>query len=163
MLTLPQTATLGAVHIAVFVRRVLLPLVTDVRTDAVPTGLGNVVANKGGAALAMQFGGTRIAFIAAHLTAHHHKTEQRNADFHRLNATLRLTPAMETQGAQGAPAELSMPLAAQFDHVFWFGDLNYRINGNRRIVEETVKQGLTEVFCGLYFGRNWEHFSCETL
>lgn len=29
--------------------------------------------------------------------------------------------------------------------MFWAGDLNYRINGNRRIVEETVKQGLIEV------------------
>jgi phosphatidylinositol-bisphosphatase len=34
---------------------------------------------------------------------------------------------------------------AKYDRIFWCGDLNYRINGNRRIVENLVNKSYLEV------------------
>ncbi len=113
------------------------------------------MSNKCGVAVSFKFGDTKLLFIAAHLTSHHNKVEQRNADYHRINSLLTLTtPSFSPsstlqQQQQQPPPQPPQPqknsVLEQFDYVFWFGDLNYRINGNRKIVEETVKQSLTEV------------------
>jgi hypothetical protein len=137
--------TLGAMHLGVFIHKELLSLVSEVKTDVVSTGIGNVVGNKGGIGVSLKLGElmfffllllffltlihnslgqTSFLFILGHLSAHPKNVEARNSDQSSLNGK---------------------SIVDYFDRVFWFGDLNYRINGNRRIVEDLVKQHLTEV------------------
>ena len=191
--------TLCALHIAVFVRTSLLPLVSNVQVAHVANGLGNgTIGNKGAVALAMCVGRTSFLFINAHFAAHQTKVEQRNADFARIDTMLPLCPqkpkhavtvdggaalpptpsadGTEEQAAAAAaaaavsaatPAAGTVPSAiaivpdspspgaataaaaassaaaaassssasARFDRAFWFGDLNYRVNGNREMVD----------------------------
>jgi hypothetical protein len=143
---------LCAIHVAVFVRLPLLPLVSHVQSAHVATGIGNgTLGNKGGVAIGLAIGRTSFLFVNAHFAAHQHKTEQRNADWQRIDSSLPLRPPQRN----GSPKDVAMVLpsprpagevvengggeggstTARFDRAFWFGDLNYRINGNREMVD----------------------------
>ena len=93
------------------------------------------MGNKGGSAISLKFGDTSFLFVGAHLTAHLKNVEQRNQDYHRICNAILSTDGQQDMGT----------VCDHFDRVFFFGDLNYRINGNRRIVEDLVKQSLIEV------------------
>ncbi len=41
--------------------------------------------------------------------------------------------------------DTKLTLVERFDRVFWFGDLNYRINGNRKMVEDLIRKAYNEV------------------
>lgn len=81
-----------------------------------PTGIGHVLQNKGGVAVSMDFDGTSLCFVNAHLAAHQDMTERRNSDYVEICGGLK--------GHVGNPKQ---SLLSQFHHVFWMGDLNYRI------------------------------------
>ncbi|GAB9471951.1 Inositol polyphosphate 5-phosphatase [Globisporangium polare] len=170
--------SLTAIHNVVFVHESVLPLLSSIQSDAVATGLGNQLGNKGGVGIAFVIGRTSFAFVNCHFDAHQHNTEKRNGNFHRINQELRLFP-----GKQGVPSATASSISAHptssavtgqasldglgrtttsrfsmtsssgnnaatavqvgkkravsecFDRVFWFGDLNYRVNGTRRMVD----------------------------
>lgn len=61
--------------------------------------------------------------------------EQRNNDYNRICSSLLTEDGIQWEGT----------LCDHYDRVFFFGDLNYRINGNKRIVEDSVKRSLIEV------------------
>ena len=44
------------------------------------TGIGRVGLNKGGVGIAVRLGGTRFAFVGAHLAAHQSQCTRRNHD-----------------------------------------------------------------------------------
>lgn len=126
---------LVATHLAVFVRAALLPLVTRVETARVATGTGNVVGNKGGVGVGLGVGRTSLLFVNCHLPAHQHRVRERNQSFHRINTKLQLRQAV------GAPLAVS----DRFDRVFWMGDLNYRVNANRRMADDLLSRGMLNV------------------
>ena len=104
----------------------------DVQTAAVATGIGNTLGNKGGVALRCSVGSTSLLFVNAHLSAHQHAVAQRNADFHRIEAQLPLQPA----GRVSMRQRLEAPLSERgFDALVWLGDLNYRVDANRAVVD----------------------------
>jgi len=65
------------------------------------------------------FGPTSLAFISCHLAAHAPKLAQRNKNCQEILA--------ETARSIGCPV---VDAASQYDHVFWMGDLNYRVDLN---------------------------------
>jgi len=83
----------------------------------VATGVGSVIGNKGGLLTKLEFGSTSMCFVSSHLAAHSWKLKNRNKD-----GTLIL---QNTLGVLGTP---ELEFTMQFDHVFWVGDLNYRID-----------------------------------
>ena len=123
--------TLTAIHLAVFIKRELLPLVSHVQSAHVATGIGNKLGNKGGIGISFQLGRTSVLLINCHLSAHQHKVHERDKDFHRIDEQLPLRPPPGNSGADDA----SGGACACFDAVVWFGDLNYRIRGNRNAIE----------------------------
>ena len=64
----------GWIQMEVFLRRELLPMVTDVRRDAVSCGIGNVIGNKGGVGISFEYAGARLCFLNAHLAARTRRT-----------------------------------------------------------------------------------------
>ena len=125
--------TLVAIHLAVYVRTELnASAVRRVTSSTWATGLGNVLGNKGGCGVALDVGNTSFAFLTSHFHAHESKVDQRNADYHKINNKLRLR-----KGAN--------PISEKFDRVFWTGDLNYRVMGNRHMVDMLLEKGFTEV------------------
>lgn len=172
--------SLTAIHNVVFVHESVLPYLHNIQSDAVATGLGNQLGNKGGVGIAFSLGTTSLAFVNCHFDAHQHHVAKRNANFHRINQELQLFPAATsssqtigkttssrfsssslascssspppptataTAAGSGAAAvaarngsthavrRRTLPISESFDRVFWFGDLNYRINGTRRMID----------------------------
>jgi len=130
-----DSCTLMATHIAVFVKERLRKQVSDVETGAVATGVANTVGNKGGVAVSFILDQTSFLFVNSHFAAHQNEVDARNADFARINAELKLGRAASSESC----------VSDRFDRVFWSGDLNYRINGNRRIVDHALKREMYEV------------------
>ena len=97
-------------------RATLATRVRRVETARVGTGVGDVLGNKGAVACALRLeGGASLAFVGSHLQAFQAHVAGRNADFRDIVERLSL-------GHKG------LDLHAQYDHVFWCGDLNYRVD-----------------------------------
>ena len=198
----------GWIQMELFVRRELLPMVMDVKRDAVSCGIGNVVGNKGAVGLSFSYAGAHLCFLNAHLAAHKEKVKQRNADYHRIVKTM-FAPKGKGQKAKvggggggggttkkvkgnavapadasesnsgtawgdsasasssrdepGTPIDPDRPTpetpsmfgglskhqgwsaAEGFDLCVFMGDLNYRVEGNRRAVDVLMERGMMEV------------------
>ncbi|KAJ3297487.1 inositol polyphosphate 5-phosphatase [Borealophlyctis nickersoniae] len=132
------TETLVGTHLAVFVWKPYRLSVKRVDSHRVATGIGQVLGNKGGIGIAAKFEDTSILFVNSHLTAGHDKVAERNNDYKRINEELKL-PGFHARDAKYRET------VDRFDFVFWFGDLNYRINGTRPIVDALLAGGRIEV------------------
>mmetsp|Transcript_64128 Transcript_64128/g.150315 ORF Transcript_64128/g.150315 Transcript_64128/m.150315 type:complete len:608 (+) Transcript_64128:52-1875(+) len=93
------------------------PLVHSVQQTYSATGLmAGTVGNKGGLVVTLQFGPTRLCFVSCHLAAHLSAGEKRNSDCREI--------LQETWPV----CHPDLDLSCEFDHCFWFGDLNYRLD-----------------------------------
>ncbi|XP_051888335.1 phosphatidylinositol 4,5-bisphosphate 5-phosphatase A [Pristis pectinata] len=92
----------------------LLPSLQDIQTDCTRTGLGGYWGNKGAVSARLSLCGHMICFLNCHLPAHMENSEQRMDDFESI---------LQLQQFNGPVA------TGVLDHdvVFWFGDLNFRI------------------------------------
>lgn len=102
-------------RIAVFASAEFVKHITHVEASKEATGAAHVFGNKGGVAVSMLVGDSRVCFINSHLAAHQDKTKSRNANVEEILKGVRL-------GYKG------FDVINQFHHVFWIGDLNYRLN-----------------------------------
>ena len=130
-----RSHTLQATHNMVMVHRALLPTVSKVNSTAVATGVNvgvvnkQQLGNKGGIGISFYLGSTRFLFINAHLAAHQNASEKRNTEFQKISTEV--TSALE----QGSP----------FNCIFWAGDMNYRVNGTRQVVDVLLEKEMHEV------------------
>eukprot|EP00756_Hemistasia_phaeocysticola_P006017 Hpha_TRINITY_DN13622_c0_g1::TRINITY_DN13622_c0_g1_i3::g.122562::m.122562/K01099/INPP5B_F; inositol polyphosphate 5-phosphatase INPP5B/F len=99
------------------------------------TGFFNRFGNKGGVCARVKVAGRSFCFVNSHLAAHQSRVEKRNKDQKRIQ---------ETQFRQ-APQGIS-----GHDYVFWFGDLNYRLDlPNRdKVVEHIESAQPSELLSG---------------
>jgi hypothetical protein len=67
-----------------FVHRGIAHHCSFVTSAAVATGAGNTLGNKGGVAIYLKVGNTRILVVNAHLAAHQNAEKQRNADYWKI-------------------------------------------------------------------------------
>jgi len=95
------------------------PVVHTVKQTYSATGLlAGTIGNKGGLVVSLHFGPLSLCFVSCHLAAHMHNTEKRNSDCKEI--------LQETWPV----CHPCLDLSTQFDHCFWFGDLNYRVDLN---------------------------------
>eukprot|EP00756_Hemistasia_phaeocysticola_P008891 Hpha_TRINITY_DN14766_c1_g3::TRINITY_DN14766_c1_g3_i1::g.102393::m.102393 len=91
----------------------------DLREGIVRRGAaGGLLANKGAVGVRLRLHRTTVAFVNAHLAAHQDKVEVRNADFQGILDTM----AFEDEDTGETKGLL------ETDRVFFFGDLNYRVD-----------------------------------
>ncbi|XP_067293719.1 inositol polyphosphate 5-phosphatase K [Pseudorasbora parva] len=98
----------------VFAKYFHLPFLRGIQTQTTRTGLGGIWGNKGGVSARMTVFGHSICFLNCHLPAHMENTDQRMEDFESILQQQQF----EGQAAMGV---------LDHDVVFWFGDLNFRI------------------------------------
>ncbi|KAG9412901.1 inositol polyphosphate 5-phosphatase [Aphanomyces cochlioides] len=134
-----RSHALTAMHNVVFVHQNVFPLISHLHSDAIATGLGNHLGNKGGVSIAFNIGRTSFAFVGCHFEAHQsqHALQRRNANFHKINTELQLVDPTEDH-RHG-------PITEAFDRVFWCGDLNYRIDGTRRMIDNLLERNFHDV------------------
>mmetsp|Transcript_28320 Transcript_28320/g.84785 ORF Transcript_28320/g.84785 Transcript_28320/m.84785 type:complete len:987 (-) Transcript_28320:101-3061(-) len=110
--------SLQQIKLVVFIRQSLLNRISHVQTSTAATGIANTLGNKGAAAVSMYIGTTSVCFVNCHLAASVEKITKRNENYRLILQKLQL-----------GDKKLSMfDVTNQFHHVFWFGDLNYRVN-----------------------------------
>ncbi|XP_054852504.1 phosphatidylinositol 4,5-bisphosphate 5-phosphatase A [Eublepharis macularius] len=111
---LVSTVRMQGVILMVFAKYYHLPFLQDIQTDCTRTGLGGYWGNKGGVSVRLSIFGHMVCFLNCHLPAHMEKAEQRKEDF---------TTILNLQQFEGPSANGIL----DHDIVFWFGDLNFRI------------------------------------
>lgn len=87
------------------------------------TGLGGVVANKGGMVVSFKVGDTSLAFVNCHLAAHQGEAATRNANVKTI-----MEGTCSDAFAYLRDAQAGLDVDQAHDHVFWMGDMNYRVD-----------------------------------
>nr|XP_028563714.1 inositol polyphosphate 5-phosphatase K isoform X2 [Podarcis muralis] len=98
----------------VFAKQPHVPFIRDIQSQFTRTGLYGYWGNKGGVTTRMSVYGHTICFLNCHLPAHMENAGQRLDDFERI---------LEMQQFEGE----KIPNVLDHDVLFWFGDLNFRI------------------------------------
>jgi hypothetical protein len=106
----------GEMRLHIYVRTALVPALTDVEVAAENTGIGHLLANKGGIAARITFTDTSLSFVTCHIQAHEGKEhfQRRCTDLSEILAGTKL----------GNPKRYDVSLISH--HTFVFGDLNFR-------------------------------------
>jgi inositol polyphosphate 5-phosphatase INPP5B/F len=106
----------------------LFPQIKNVSTTSVGTGLMGYMGNKGAVTTRIVLGETtRLVFINSHLAAGADKAslDRRNWDAAQINSRTRFDPIVDSLGS---PQPQGEGLGDE-EFAFWFGDLNYRLEG----------------------------------
>lgn len=119
-----HSATLGTLHLAIFIRRDLIWFCSEPEDDSLSVRPGTAFRTKGAVAISFCLFGTSMLFVTSHLTAHQQKVKERVSDIKRIINALDL------------PRNLSLKhknkdVTQNFDSVYWSGDLNFRLQAPR--------------------------------
>eukprot|EP01135_Chromosphaera_perkinsii_P002533 Nk52_evm49s224 gene=Nk52_evmTU49s224 len=118
---------LDALYSVVYVRKALLPQIS-----AVATAFYKLAPTKGITALRFRYRSTSMAFINAHLTAHTHLKDTRDAEFVQVVFNLSFDWIPHTH----MKSDMYDIKLNKHDIIFWSGDLNYRVDCS---LEEALK------------------------
>lgn len=127
---LPNVAGLGGIRLLVLACRVHKKYIHKVQKSSQPTGNPPFPFNKGGVGISFDFYDLRLCFLNCHLAAHADAQymARRHQDAQDIINGIKL-------------GNSSVDMTSQFHHVFWFGDLNYRIDLERPQVAELSQAG----------------------
>ncbi|XP_041846463.1 inositol polyphosphate phosphatase-like 1b isoform X2 [Melanotaenia boesemani] len=130
--------SLWNMRLAVFVKPEHESRISHVNTASVKTGLGNTLGNKGAVGVSLQFSGTSFGFVNCHLTSGSEKVIRRNQNFVDI---LRLLSLGDKQLS-------AFDISMRFTHLFWCGDLNYRLDLDvQDILKHVSKREFEELMC----------------
>jgi len=65
--SLINSRTLMATNLLIFVSKTVINLISNIESDLVSNGLGNLFGNKGATAISFYIGGTSLLFVSLHL------------------------------------------------------------------------------------------------
>ncbi|XP_052543347.1 phosphatidylinositol 3,4,5-trisphosphate 5-phosphatase 1 isoform X2 [Tympanuchus pallidicinctus] len=91
--------------------------ISHICTDNVKTGIANTLGNKGAVGVSFMFNGTSFGFVNSHLTSGSEKKHRRNQNYTSILRFLTL----------GDKKLSPFNITHRFTHLFWLGDLNYRV------------------------------------
>nr|XP_054595188.1 inositol polyphosphate phosphatase-like 1b isoform X3 [Nothobranchius furzeri] len=130
--------SLWNIRLAVFVKPEHESGISHVNTASVKTGLGNTLGNKGAVGVSFLFNGTSFGFVNCHLTSGSDKVLRRNQNFVDI---LRLLSLGDKQLS-------GFDISLRFTHLFWCGDLNYRLDLDvQDILKHVSKREFEELMC----------------
>ncbi len=145
--------------------------IKGVQSHVVSTGISNIIGNKGAVGISFSLGDKSFLFINCHLAgnsqklfiAGEEKLNRRNIDFLRILYQMPNTPWQNFESPQKTKKTIKnnsvLPqntstnekkkkkekVTNRFDHVFWEGDFNYRINSNLSAIKYMIKNEMYEV------------------
>lgn len=101
--------------------------ISNLSVTAKPTGIANMIGNKGGCVATFKVQETSFCFLSCHLAARPQHILTRNQ-----NAKDLFSIRFE---------HLDLDFATEFDYLFWFGDLNYRLDKEYNTAVEMLRSG----------------------
>lgn len=117
------TERLMEIVVLILVRKAHFHKITNIQTGTIPTGIGDIIGNKGGVVVGFNFEDTSICFVGSHLAARAERLPQRRENYIRI---------IKNTGF----GEHNVDIIHDYDHLFWLGDLNYR---TEKKFDETVQ------------------------
>jgi len=115
-------------HLIVLTRKRNLLKITNVEGSTKATQHRNVCGNKGGVGISLRFHQTSMCFVTCQLAARTERTALRNTNLEEIIDCLQLS-------------NKDTDFTTQFNHVFFFGDFNYRIDMENAEVMNHIKAG----------------------
>ncbi|KAL0296292.1 UNVERIFIED_CONTAM: Type I inositol polyphosphate 5-phosphatase 2 [Sesamum radiatum] len=109
------------IYVSVWVRRRLRRHINNLKVSPVGVGLMGYMGNKGSVSVSMSLFQSRLCFVCSHLTSgeKYGAEQKRNSDVHEIIRRTHFSSVFDIDQPQTIPSH---------DQIFWFGDLNYRIN-----------------------------------
>ncbi|XP_037531687.1 inositol polyphosphate phosphatase-like 1b [Nematolebias whitei] len=130
--------SLWNMRLAVFVKPEHESRISHVNAASVKTGFGNTLGNKGAVGVSFIFNGTSFGFVNCHLTSGSDKILRRNQNFVDILRFLAL----------GYKPLHGFDISLRFTHLFWCGDLNYRLDLDvQDILKHVSKREFEELMC----------------
>ena len=129
---------------AVYVWRGCYDRVRGASSNIVKSGLlAGRMGNKGAVGISVKLGETRLLFINSHLAAHAKRVDARIANINKIKTEL----VVDTFLPENDPRRAAGDITEQFDHTFWCGDMNFRLDITRKhadwlIMNRTYRQAL---------------------
>lgn len=119
-----HSASLGTLHLAVFIRRDLIWYCSEPEDASLSVRPGSHFKTKGAVAISFCLFGTTMLFVTSHLTAHQQKVKERVQDIKRIIHALDLPRNLNVR-------HRNKDVTQNFDSVYWCGDLNFRLSEPR--------------------------------
>ncbi|XP_028772853.1 type I inositol polyphosphate 5-phosphatase 2-like isoform X2 [Neltuma alba] len=109
------------IYISVWVQSCLRKHVNNLKVFPVGVGFMGYMGNKGSVSVSLSLYQSRLCFVCSHLTSGQKDgaEHRRNSDVHEILRRTRFSSVLDTDQPQ---------TISSHDQIFWFGDLNYRIN-----------------------------------
>uniref|UniRef100_A0A2P2LEE5 Inositol polyphosphate-related phosphatase domain-containing protein n=1 Tax=Rhizophora mucronata TaxID=61149 RepID=A0A2P2LEE5_RHIMU len=109
------------IYVSIWVRKRLRKHINNLKVSPVGVGLMGYMGNKGSVSVSMSLFQSRMCFVCSHLTSGQKNgaEQRRNADVYEIIRRTRFSSILDTDQPQTIPSH---------DQIFWFGDLNYRLN-----------------------------------
>jgi len=130
-----HSASLGTLHLTVFIRRDLIWYCSVPEDDSFSTRPGAQFKTKGAVAVAFILFGTSFMFVNSHLTAHQENVKDRVKDLKKIYAMLNLPKTL--------PLKKRHELFDSYDCCFWCGDLNFRLEQTREEIIRDIEDGVS--------------------
>lgn len=112
----------------VVIRSDLRELVQSYSTAVVGTGALNMMGNKGGVGVSIHLNKSHICFVNSHLAAHVYEVQRRKEDHDEILRRMQFECGIQRRNID------------EHNHIFWFGDLNYRIIENGKLDPATFRR-----------------------
>ncbi|XP_044146481.1 phosphatidylinositol 3,4,5-trisphosphate 5-phosphatase 1 isoform X2 [Bufo gargarizans] len=109
--------TLWNIRIVILAKQEHAHRISHICTNSVKTGIANTLGNKGAVGASFMFNGTSFGFINSHLTSGSEKKLRRKQNYFNILRFLVL----------GDKKLNPFNISHRFTHLFWLGDLNYRV------------------------------------
>lgn len=130
-------ASLGVLHLLIFIRRDLYWFCSPVEEDSVATRPGSMIKTKGAVAVSFTFFGTSFLFIVSHFTSGDDNLSQRVQDYSKIIRSLDLPIKVPPTRKYNVDKD---DITSRFDAVFWCGDFNFRLMETKAKIENWTKQ-----------------------
>ena len=125
--TLVKEETRGQMRLHIFAVRNVALFLDDVEVSGANTGIGNVLANKGGIIISFEYQETRFSFMSAHLAAHEGESYYQS----RCENVRDILSSSKTFNLSN-----KFDLSLSSHHMFVFGDLNFRTKFSEKLEEK---------------------------
>lgn len=129
---LAHSVSHGVLHLSVFVRRDLIWFCSLFEDDKVTTRMVSQLKTKGATAIGFHFFGTSLLFVNSHFHSGESKVKERVEDYCRIREKIKIPRQRKYD------AHKTADVTSRYDCVFWFGDLNFRVNLPLQIIHDEV-------------------------
>ncbi|XP_025409047.1 inositol polyphosphate 5-phosphatase K-like isoform X1 [Sipha flava] len=123
-----RTVKMVGLLLNVFCKRKHIPLLKEMEISETPTGLLGLWGNKGAVSFSFKIADITICCVNCHFAAHEEYLKRRISDYHTI---------IESQYFGSSRKSI-----LNHDYVFWFGDLNFRLDKSKLKSAEEIAHSI---------------------